>query len=736
MTAPGPAPAGTASATGAGSGPATGPGPVSAADGLASLMSASSVALVGVREESFWSRHAYRNLRSFGFRGAVHLVHPGRKEQFGERCAPSVSAIGEQIDLALVLTGPAHLGPVIEDLGRAGVPGAVSIASGLAEKGAEGRSRQDALVRECRERGVTLLGPNCVGFVDFHRGLAPFTDRIAPPMRPGGVAVVSQSGALLQLVHRAAQRNAVGLSSMFSVGNEAMVGAVDVIDALLDRDDVRTVAAYLEGMRDAARFTEVAAKALAAGKPLVVLKAGRSQSAARIALAHTGSMTGDDRVIDAVFERYGVLRVASPEELVETAAAAASVRPASGPRLAVVSSSGGACSIAADLADSGDLELPALPEAAAGALTERLPDFGTPQNPLDTTGIVVDRPVLLGECLEILADCGAYDQILVNLDLPPSEGEGTDDIHDRLVAVAEMCRRARVPVLLSSTVAGDVSPDRRSFLRDNGAHVCDGLAQAVTVAGHLAAYGRARSRAAERAAASAVRRGGGPAAPGLPRDRPALSELDSMALLGSLGLPVNPTRPVGSADEAVAAAEEFGYPVVAKIHSDTVLHKSDIGGVRTGLHDAGAVREAFGALDALKKDHDVLGVVIARQVRPVAELIAGVVKQGDWEPAVVVGTGGVLTEVVHDVAIGLAPLTPGDARELLARTRAVTLLTGVRGRPDVGTEGVERFLVVLSEAAAALGDQVAAIDINPLFVCEDGGVVPGDALVVLQEQRP
>lgn len=693
---------------------------------LHTLLGARSVALVGIREESFWSQHAVRNMRAFGFDGAVHLVHPKRETQFDLPCAPSIAAIGEQVDLVLSLTGAARLPDVIADAASAGVTGLVSIASGFAERGAEGRMVQQQLVAQAEDLGITMLGPNCVGFVDYRSGLAPFTDRIGAPMTPGGIGVVSQSGALLQLIHRAAQRNAAGLAAMFSVGNEAMVSAVEVMDALLDRDDIRCVAGYIEGVQDPRRFTEVAAKALRLGKPLVLLKAGRSQGAARLAMAHTGSMTGDDRVVDAVFEKYGVIRVSSPEELVETAATLSRLPGARGPRIAVVSSSGGACSIAADLIESSDLELPALSAATTDQLVAALPEFGTPQNPLDTTGVVVDQPSLLGDCLQVLAGSGEFDQILVNLDLPPNES-GADDLRPRLDAVAAMCDGVEIPVLLSSTIAGDVGVDRREYLSSRDRHLCDGLAQAVTVARHVASYGAAQRAAETAGETSTVQRRVVESA------QPALGELDSVELLTELGLPMNPTRRVTSADEAVAVARELGLPVVAKIHSETILHKSDIGGVKIGLADEAAVRRAFEELDALSADHDVDGVLIAPMVQHAqVELIAGVVVEGDWDPVVAVGSGGVLTEVIRDVALAAAPLTREAAQDLLARTRASVLLAGHRGSAPLDTAPVVDFLVALSRAAVALSDSVAAIDINPLFV-GDGFVVAGDALVVLKD---
>lgn len=712
-------------------------GPLASEAGLARfdrLTSARSVALVGVKEESFWSQHAVRNATAFGFDGAVHLVHPTRARQFDRTCAPSLTAIGEPVDLVLSLTGADRLEAVLHEAAEHGVRAVVSIASGLAERGDEGRARQDRLVRFAAEHDIALLGPNCVGFVDYHSGLAPFTDRISAPMPAGPIGVLSQSGALLQLIHRSAQRAGIGLGAMFSLGNAAQTTAVDLIEGLVSREDIRCVAGYLEGIPEPRRFLQVAERALELGKPIVLLKAGRSQGAARLAMAHTGSMTGDDRVVDAMFEKYGVLRVSSPEELIETAGALSRLSPSRGRRLAVLSSSGGACSIAADLLEGRDLELP-LPSAETTAeLASKLPDFGTPQNPLDTTGVIVDQPHLLGECLSVIAGSGEYDQILVNLDLPP-EGPG-DDIRARLDAVAAMCAGVDIPVVLSSTIAGDVGLDRRAHLAETGQHLSDGLVHAVEVAEHLARYGRARalSRALSRTLGGSGDAEPTPEPVAIESDLPALAEFESVQLLERFGLSMNDTRLVRTAAEAAAQAADLGFPLVAKIHSSTVLHKSDIGGVKVGLADEAEVLRAFEELMGLADDHDVEGVLLAPLVQGVvAELIAGVVVQDGWDPVIAVGSGGIYTEVLQDVATAAAPLTHASARELLDQTRASVMLSGVRGQEAVDLEPVVDFLVGLSRAATAMADDIAAIDVNPLFVGR-GFAVAGDALVVLKER--
>ncbi|GHH72280.1 hypothetical protein GCM10017673_27110 [Streptosporangium violaceochromogenes] len=722
--------------------------------GFGRLLRARSVALVGVSEQSFWSRHLVRNLSAFGFDGEVHLVNPSRDHQFGRPCHPSLADVPGPVDLAYVMTSSARLDDVIEQCGAKGVGSIVALTSGLAEKGPEGAAHQAAILRRCEELGIALLGPNCLGFIDYHSGLAAFADRVSPPMPAGGVAVISQSGALLQLIHRAAQRRSLALSHLVSVGNEAMFTSSAIADELLGHPSVRVIAMYLEGVKEPERFRRTAERARELGKPLVAVKAGRSEIAARAALAHTGALTGDDRLVDAVFADLGVTRVSTPEDLIETAAAFATAGWPRGRRIAVVSASGGACGMAADLVQETSLTLPAIPSKVRDRLTAVLPSFGTPQNPLDTTGAIVDDPHLLQACVGELAHAGAYDAMIVNLDLPPaSEGE-SDDVAERMHGIADAIDAPPIPVLLAGTLAGDVDASRQAYFQGRGLHVCDGLAQAVRTLGHLAEYGKNVARA--RRAASAGRTAwetapdagpaagpdAGPAAesaavpdPAPWAAGPALNEHDSIALLARHGLPVNEGRLVTSRDEAVAVAEALGYPVVAKIQSAAIPHKSELGGVLLGLTDAGAVGAAYDTLTRVAGEWPLDGVLIARHVRPVAELIAGVVVDPQWGPAVMIGMGGVFAEVLDDTRLGIPPLNHADALAMVENLRGVKILRGARGRPAVDLSAVASFLVGLGDVAVALRERVTAIDVNPLFVRETD-VLVGDALVITRPAQP
>lgn len=692
---------------------------------FARLLAARSVAVVGARPDSYWVRCLIHNLDRFGFTGRTHLVHPSHSEVLGRPCHRSVRDVDDQVDLAFILTSARHLDGVIEDLAAAGVGAAVALTSGFAELGADGEKEQRRLVEAARHHDIALLGPNCLGFIDYTTGLAPFCDLIDPPMPSGGVALVSQSGGLMQLAHRAAQRRRIGLSHMVSVGNESMITAIDAMRELVEVPEVTVLAAYLEAIREPQRFIELAERALELGKPIVAIKAGRSAAGANSARAHTGALAGDDRIIDALFTEYGVVRVDTPEALIETASLFSTLPEPTGPRLGLVSSSGGTCSIGADLVEGTELTLPQFSADLQSRLRAALPEFATPQNPLDTTGAIVNDREMLGRCTEALADSGEVDLLIVNVDLPPVTPEGDDEsITRRLESVAQALSGLRVPAVLTPTFAGDSAPERVAHFRDRGIAVVDGLGSAVTGLDQYVVHAAARARRLA-GDAGAARPPAVPAAP--PQGVRNLSEQDSLQLLADAGVPANTGAVVRSVEDAVAAARAIGHPVVAKVHSSDVAHKSELGGVRLDLRDDDAVARAAGELLALGPDAEVL---VVDQVNPVGELIAGIVVDPAWGPVVLVGIGGIFAETLDDTALGLPGLGFDQALRMVRGLRGIDMFTGARGRPAADLAHVARALVALGELAAELPAEVTAIDVNPLFVCTDR-VVAGDALVVV-----
>jgi acetate---CoA ligase (ADP-forming) len=699
--------------------------------GIEAMLNPTSLAVVGATEGSAWSAALVGNLRSHGYEGRLHLVNPRHKTQFGLPCHPTVKAIGEPVDCAYVMTGIDAVPGVIDDLAAAGVGSAVLLTAGYRETGAEGATRERALVERCARSGIVLQGPNCLGFINYRRGIAAHALPVPAPLLSGRVGLLTQSGAMLLHLHRLAQNRAIGLSHLVSSGNEAMLDANDFIDYLLDDPGTAVVGALLESIRDPRRFLSVADRALQLGKPLVVLKVGGSPAGARSATAHTGALAVEDRVVEAVFRQKGVVRVGSIEELVETSALLAADRLPEGRRVALLTASGGACGVLADLAEDTRLEVPDFGAATKSALAEILPGFGTPQNPLDTTGLIVQEISLLPRSLAAISADSSFDSVLVVWDPPRDEGLNPERTASRLAAVAEAVRSSPIPAYLTSYVAGELTAFGRDAVLANDVHFVNGMTLAVKALDAAVGYVEIRRRLLTK---------------GLPTPRtplgnlPAggdLSERESLRLLARYGVPVPIERIARSPLEAARHAREAGFPVVIKVSSPDIPHKTEAGAVRLQLlttdEAATAYREVLAAAAVNAPGARIDGVLVTRHIFPVAELIAGIVADPQFGPLLLVGLGGIFVEVLDDFALRMPPIDFDDAVDMLSELRGRAVLAGARGMPRADLHAAAACLVRLGALAVELGDRLVAVDINPLFVLAEGeGVLAGDALVVLR----
>ncbi|MDQ6691559.1 MAG: acetate--CoA ligase family protein [Candidatus Dormibacteraeota bacterium] len=693
------------------------------------ILDADSLALVGATENSAWSLSLVTNLRTLGYGGRLHFVNPRYRSVFGSQCHPTIAAIPERVDCAYVMTGTDSVPAVVDDMAAAGVRQAVLLTAGYRETGPEGARREAELVARCRSHGITIQGPNCLGFINYRRQTAAYALPIQPPLLSGSIGLLSHSGAMLLHLHRLAHSRGIGLSYLVSSGNEAMLDANDFLEHLIEDDDTIVVGAHLEGIADAGRFLQLADRALAAGKPLVVLKAGTSPAGQRSAAAHTGALAVEDRVVDAAFRQSGVIRVASLEELVETAALLGLPRRPQGRRLAMLTASGGASSILADLAQHTRLSVPDLSPATRAELTEILPPFATPQNPLDTTGLVMQDMTLLPRSLAAIARDPTFDIALVVWDAPRDAGIDEARTESRLAAVAQAVRDAPIPTFVTSYVAGELTAFGVAAVRRNQIHFANGMPLAMRALDAAVAYTEAVSR---RKAKGAYRwpRSGVPAPP----TTGALSEVASLRLLARFGISVPVERVAHSALEAARLAREGGFPAVVKVISPDIPHKTEAGAVRLHLLTADEVatayREVLLSARAFAPDARVEGVLVARQVFPVAELVAGIVRDPQFGPMILVGLGGVLVEVFGDVALRRAPIDFDEAVAMLGELRGRAVLEGVRGTQRGDLHAAASCLVRLGQMAAEL-DTLQVVDVNPLFVLPDGeGVIAGDALVV------
>lgn len=699
---------------------------------LQGLFGARSLALVGASDTSGWARNVYQSLRTAGFEGEFVPVHPRHARVFDIPSRPSLRHLDRPVDLAFALVPTEAVDQVLDDAGAAGIRNVVVLAAGFGEQGEEGLRRQQRLVERASAHGITLLGPNGLGFINATERIAPYGLVISPPLIAGPVGVVLQSGALASSVQMFARNHVIGLSLLVSTGNEAMVTTADVIEYLIEDEATRVIALFLEGIRQPDRFAALARRALAAGKPIVALKVGRSPGGRRAALAHTGAVAGDDAVVDAALRQLGVIRVGSLEELLVTAGLLGHAPPLPGPRMGVITTSGGACDIVADRAHEEGLEIPAFAPPTVEALQRVLPPFTKAQNPVDVTGFglahVTDAMSQVTGALEAATHDPNVDFVLLVAlaapNVPPPDPAAAER---RIDQQAESIARSPVPVVCASTTCSDVSSFARGLLQPRGLHQLAGLDLALSAIGHAVRWQRWRT------AGAAPPDAGAPlplaewpsVAPGTP-----WAESDGRALLERAGVPVVPAALVGSAEEAELAADALGYPVVLKVCAPGVAHKSDVGGVALGLDGAAAVRAAFTRVAAAASGPS--RVLVSPMRTGGLELLAGITVDPTFGPVLAVGLGGIWAEALHDVALRLLPVGTDDVLGMLEELQGAPVLHGARGGQPVQMDRLADVLVRLSRAGRSLGPRLEALEVNPLY-CAGAQIEALDVLVISKE---
>jgi acyl-CoA synthetase (NDP forming) len=692
---------------------------------LQALFHPTSIALVGATDKSRWSWSTWANLS--GFTGPVYCVNPRSETVHKQPAYKSVSDLPQPADQVYVMVPTDAVLPVLREAAAQGTRSAVVLTAGFGEVGEEGRRKEAELIAFARESGMVVLGPNGNGFINLTAGITPYGLPV-PDVRTGSVGFVLQSGALASAVLTFAAARDVGVSRLVSMGNEAIVSLTDVVDHLVDDPATTVIALFIEQVRAPAEFARVARRALRAGKPLVALKAGRSEVGARVAIAHTGALTGDDAVTDAAFRQLGVVRVGSIEDLTITAGLLADMGggpegqgggkgtwPVSGRRAGFVTASGGACEIIADRAEEEGIELPPYAPATAAALTEICPPFATVQNPLDVTGYVVVDPGLLRNAAEAAADDPGTDLTVVMIEPPRSEPRGgPEKAIQRLSALAEVRRQASQPMVFMTHTVADITPYTRTLLDDAGfPYLLGGVEHGLTALGNVIRWSEHHRRELLRGARAPV------------MNRKITAEGgDALEVVASAGIPVVPTERADSADEAVAAALRLGLPVAVKA-GEQVAHKSDVGGVRLGLRTVEDVRHAY---ESVAEAAASPGCVVQAMRSGGVELLVGVVRDPAWGPTLAIGLGGVWVELLKDVALRVLPVDREDVSEMLGELRGAGLLDGARGAGPVDRDRlvdvIERFAALVD----VLGDRVQSLEINPLWA--DGGRIEAlDALV-------
>lgn len=695
------------------------------------------VALIGATErQGSVGRTILWNLLTNSFGGTIFPVNPKRRNVLGIKSYPSVQDIPEPVDLAIIVTPAPTVPGIIRDCVAVGVRGAIVISAGFKEIGPEGAALEQAILAEANKGDMRVVGPNCLGVMSPVTGLnATFASAMA---RPGSVGFISQSGALCTAILDWSLRENVGFSAFVSMGSMLDVGWGDLIYYLGDDPNTKSIVIYMETIGDARSFMS-AAREVALTKPIIIIKPGRTAEAAQAAASHTGSLTGSDEVLAAAFRRCGALRVEHISELFDMASVLAKQPRPQGNRLSIITNAGGPGVLATDALITGGGELSAIAPETMDALNTLLPPHWSHNNPIDVLGDA--DPGRYAETLEIMAKDPNSDGLLVIL-TPQAMTDPTE-------TAAELSKYARLgsKPLLASWMGGDDVRDGEELLNNANIPTFDYPDTAVQVFNYMWRYNRnlrslydtpqlptetevedwhqARARV-EQIIAEARQSG-----------RTILTEYESKRLLAAYDIPIVATYLAQTAAEAVSEAEEIGYPVVLKLNSKTITHKTDIGGVRLNLRSADAVRAAFEAIETAVQEkagaHHFQGVTVQPMLdlSDGYEIIIGSSPDLQFGPVLLFGTGGSLVEVYRDRALGLPPLTTTLARHMMRRTKIYHALQGVRGRAAVDLDALDRLMVRFSFLVVE-HPWIKEIDINPLLASAER-LIALDARVVLHD---
>ena len=691
--------------------------------GLDALFNPRSIAIIGASEDpTRIGGRPLRYLKESGFSGEIWPVNPRRDTVQGIEAHPDVARVPGAIDVAIVAVPAARTLETIEACAERGVGAAVVFTSGFAETGVKGAARQQQMGEIARASGMRILGPNCLGVYNAAIGyFATFsaTLEIYRP-RPGPVAIVSQSGAYGAYLALLARRRRIDVGLWVTTGNECDVTLPECVAWIATRPEIGVVAAYAEGVRDGDAFLASLDTARENGKSVFFLKAGRSEAGAEAVLSHTAALAGTDAVFDAVLAQHGIVRTDTTEEMLDAAYAASFGTHPSGRRIGFMTISGGAGVMMADEAAAQGLVVAPMPEAAQRRLKEKI-SFSTPRNPVDITAQVFNAPHLVGEYLDAMLDEGDYAAIVIFL---------------AYVASVEFMAK---PTLEALARARERHPDRPIFMSMIGPDeamapyealnvpVFEGVVRAVRAVSALSRVREGQIRGPGTSVDTTTHRRGDPYA------GERLDEHQAMALLASWGIPAVGARVARSSEEAARAASAIGAPVALKVLSPDIGHKTEAGGVAVGVapehaaveHDALVARaQAFDA------SAEIRGTLVAPMVSGV-ECILGMRRDPVFGPVVMVGSGGVLAEVIDDVAFRKAPIDFEEAKRMIAELKGASMLAGVRGRPQCDIDALAAAVAALSRFAAAHADTVESVDVNPFVVlpeCEGGLAL--DTLIV------
>jgi acyl-CoA synthetase (NDP forming) len=690
---------------------------------VSKIFNPQSVAIVGASSKqgtlAWWPQ---RLLQQYGYAGRIIPINPNRQQIAGLACFPDIRSVDSKIDVAVIAMDAFKSIQAVVDCADVGVGAVVLPAQGFGEGGESGRDVEREMLEVARQSGMRIHGPNTDGVANFRNGaVLSIQPVLGQEVRPGRVAVITQSGATAASMVARLRREGIGVSYYASVGNEIDLGLADYLSVALQDPDVDIVVSFIEAIREPAKFMAVAELAKRLGKPIVVIKVGRTEQAAARAAAHTGALAGEDRIYDALFSSLGIIRVAELSEVVAVTKLFLSVGALPSRRIGIMSVSGGQAGALADRASDFGLEVPDLAPSTQAALTELLP-HGNALNPCDLTGDVATRPNLAADVYALFDGDESVDLLVYG------RKELTGDMGSLSAqAVADASVRLATPIAVYS-MDGALDSEEAATYATNAVPVFESAGELFAAVRALGGFGSSTERRSDGGQDVLL------TADLVPSDNQR-DQTDAKELLAGFGVRFSQERVVRDDDSAASAATELGYPVAMKMLSERIAHKSELGGVILDVRDETSARNAFEELwrrGRLALDGDDLdGVLVQEQVSGGVEMIVGGVVDEQFGPFVLVGTGGTAAELLNDVVLAPAPVTVDLAIDLISGLRGQALLQGFRGARPADVLALAETVRAVSTFMCSNASWVAAVDLNPVLVLEQGqGAIAVDSLVV------
>ena len=698
---------------------------------LAPLFEADRIAIIGASERNHYAVNVFKNLQNFGFDTAnVVPINPGRPEVFGLKAYPSIVDVPGDIPLAVIAVNTKTVVSIVEEAGKKGVKAGVIFADGFAEGGDAGRQLQNDLTAAARGANLKLLGPNCMGFVSLRAKLGIWGGELPKNIRPGNIGCIFQSSGMMNLLMNFGVRRGLGFHVCASGGNEIILNSADYLAYQADCPEIDVIASYFEAApKEPQRFTAALDRAIANGKSVLILRAGRTDRAKRNVIAHTGQLAGSAATWDAFFEQHGAIIVNDLDDLIDTTAlfAGAKLRPDRHERgVGLITISGGDCTLLSDIADQEGVSVTDLSPETQKVMVDSLEKPTLLGNPLDIEDLQRMKPEAFDLCLEKFFQEPNLDMLGVRLNLPETVTPAADKLYTK---ISELSRQSdkRVFVLTRATEPpAEIWYDKLNSL---------GLTFSGDYRKSLRAMNRLRKNERDRAIGRflpATRPGAAPIRRQLGSGVLTYRETDK--LLQDYGVPLAPSALAQSAGEAAEAAEKLGYPCVLKVASVDIPHKTEFGALRLGLDSRMAVEKAYEEMltnvRMKKPDADIEGVLVQKQIKGV-ECLLGIARDDQLGPTLVMGLGGVFVEILADVQIRIPPISSAEARRALESLKGAKIFSGVRGAPPVDIDALADMAARLSWLAFDYGGEIAEFDLNPVVVLPTGqGAFAVDALLV------